>query len=118
MLHVVMSSLQKVELSFTASVTQCKFLCNLCCFGAARQVAGRLQRVMCTISNLSRNFLGFATMTITQSRNRGHSYLMLLTHVGFTSKIESDTFRSVLIYGKEQESRKKIFHNPAKISSS
>ena len=30
------------------------------------------------------------------------------------SKTWSDTFRSVLIYGKEQESRKKIFHNRAK----
>ena len=38
---------------------------------------------------------------------------MLLTHVGFFSRTGSDTFRSVLIYGKEQESRKK-FHNLAK----
>ena len=29
------------------------------------------------------------------------------THVGFFSKTGSDTFRSVLIYGKEQESLKK-----------
>ena len=29
-------------------------------------------------------------------------------------KTVSDTFRSVLIYGKEQESRKTIFHNRAK----
>ena len=35
--------------------------------------------------------------------------LRLLTHVGFFSKTESDTFRGVLIYGKEQESRKKCF---------
>ena len=38
----------------------------------------------------------------------------LLTHSGFFSRTGSDTFRSVLIYGKEQESRKKIFHNSAK----
>ena len=40
--------------------------------------------------------------------------LKSLTHVGFCSKSWSDTFRSVLVYGKEQESRKKIFHNRAK----
>ena len=33
---------------------------------------------------------------------------MLLTHVGFFSKTGSDTFRSVLISGKEQESGKKM----------
>ena len=42
-------------------------------------------------------------------------YLRLLTHVGFFSKTWSDTFRSVLMYEKEQESRRKIFHNRAKI---
>ena len=31
-------------------------------------------------------------------------------------EIGSDTFRHVLIYGKEQEPRKKIFHNGAKNS--
>ena len=35
-------------------------------------------------------------------------YLKLLTRVRFFSKTGSDTFRSVLIYGKEQESRKSI----------
>ena len=35
--------------------------------------------------------------------------LRLLTHVGFFSKTGSNTFKSVLIYGKEQESRKKYF---------
>ena len=35
--------------------------------------------------------------------------LRLLTHVRFFSKTWSDNFRSVLIYGKEQESRKKCF---------
>ena len=34
--------------------------------------------------------------------------LRLLTHFGFFSKTGSDTFGSVLIYGKEQESRQKI----------
>ena len=34
--------------------------------------------------------------------------LRLLTHVGFYSKTGDDTFRSVLISGTEQESRKKI----------
>ena len=33
--------------------------------------------------------------------------LRLLTGLGFFSKTGSHTFRSVLIYGKEQESRKK-----------
>ena len=33
----------------------------------------------------------------------------LLTHVGFFSKTGSDTFRNVLIYRKEQESRIKYF---------
>ena len=37
----------------------------------------------------------------------------LLTHVGYFSKTGSDTFRSALIYGKQQDSRKK-FHNSAK----
>ena len=37
--------------------------------------------------------------------------LRLLTRVGFLSKPGSDTFRSILIYGKEQESSKKICHN-------
>ena len=33
----------------------------------------------------------------------------------FFSETQFDTFRSVLIYGKEQESRKKeLFHNRAK----
>ena len=32
----------------------------------------------------------------------------------FFSETGSDTFRSVLIYGKDQESRKKIFHSRAK----
>ena len=47
--------------------------------------------------------------------------LRLLTHVRFFLKTGSDTFRSVLIYGKEQESRKKIFvivqkiHLPEKV---
>ena len=41
---------------------------------------------------------------------RGQGILRLLTHVGFCSKTWSDTFRSVLIYGKEQKSQK-IFHN-------
>ena len=41
------------------------------------------------------------------------SNLRLLTHVGFFSKTWSDTFRSVLIYRKEQESGK-IFRNRAK----
>ena len=43
--------------------------------------------------------------------------LRLLTHVRFFSKTESDTFRSVFIYGKEQEFGKKVFHNRAKKSS-
>ena len=34
------------------------------------------------------------------------------------SNTGSDTFRNVLIYGKEQESRKKVFHDSAKNSSS
>ena len=34
--------------------------------------------------------------------------LRLLIHVGFFSKTGSDTLRSVLIYRKEQESRKKM----------
>ena len=43
-------------------------------------------------------------------------FLRLLTHVRFFSKTWSDNFRSVSIYGKEQESRKKKkFHNRAKI---
>ena len=33
----------------------------------------------------------------------------------FFLKTWSDTFRSVLLYGKEQESREKVFHNRAKI---
>ena len=33
--------------------------------------------------------------------------LRLLIHSGFFSKAGSDTFKSVLIYGKEQESRNK-----------
>ena len=41
-------------------------------------------------------------------------HLRLLTRGGSFSKTWSDTFRSVLIYGKEQESRKKKFHNRAK----
>ena len=32
----------------------------------------------------------------------------------FFSKTWSDTFRSVLVYGKGQESRQKIFHNREK----
>ena len=39
--------------------------------------------------------------------------LRLLTHVRLFSKTGSNTFRSVLIYEKEQESRK-IFHDCAK----
>ena len=34
--------------------------------------------------------------------------LRLLTHVGFFSKKWSDTFRNVLICGKEQESDEKV----------
>ena len=49
-----LQSLQKIEPSSTAGVTQCKFLCNLCCNGFARQVAGRLERVTCPIINLQR----------------------------------------------------------------
>ena len=37
----------------------------------------------------------------------------MLTHVGFFWKTWSDIFGSVLVYGKEQESRKKIFHDHA-----
>ena len=40
--------------------------------------------------------------------------IKVLTSVGFFSKTGSDTFRSVLVYGKEQQSRKNIFHNSAK----
>ena len=40
--------------------------------------------------------------------------LRLLTRVRFFSKTGSDTFKSVLIYGKEQESRKKNIHHRAK----
>ena len=35
--------------------------------------------------------------------------LMLSTGSGFCSKTGSDTFRSVFIFGKEQEHRKKYF---------
>ena len=59
-------SLQKVESSSTASVTRCNFLCNLCCSGFARQVAGWLQRLTCPFCNLPRNCFGLAT--IAQSR--------------------------------------------------
>ena len=45
------------------------------------------------------------------------TYLRLLTSLGSFLKTGSDTFRSVLIYGKEQESQKEKFHNNAKISS-
>ena len=37
----------------------------------------------------------------------------MLSHVGFFSKTWSDTFKSVLTYGKKQESQK-VFHNRAK----
>ena len=48
------------------------------------------------------------------------SQLRLLTYVGFFSKTGSDTFRSVLIYEKEQESRKNFItvqksHLPEKV---
>ena len=43
------------------------------------------------------------------------SVLRLLIHIGFFSKTGSDTFRSVFLNGKEQESRKKLLHNRAKI---
>ena len=50
--------------------------------------------------------------------------LRLFTHVGFFSKTGSDTFRSVLIYGKAQELEKSIsspckkIHLPEKVSRS
>ena len=40
--------------------------------------------------------------------------LRLLTHVGISSKTSSDTFRSVLVYGQGQESRKKNISLPSK----
>ena len=50
--------LQKVEISFTACVTWCKFFSNLCHNGVARQVAVKLKTSVtrCRFScNLSRN---------------------------------------------------------------
>ena len=41
--------------ALTASIPRYNFLCNLCCNGVAKQVAGRLQRVVCPLCNLSRN---------------------------------------------------------------
>ena len=55
-----LQSLQEVELSSTqstASVTQCKFLCNLHSNGIVTQVAGRFQREACPLCNLPCNFL-------------------------------------------------------------
>ena len=52
-----LQSLQEVELSSAASVAQCNFLCNMCCNCVATKVAGRSQRVTCSLCNLSRNFL-------------------------------------------------------------
>ena len=45
-----------------------------------------------------------------------HIVLKLLTHVGFFFRKQDQILSelSVLIYGKEQESRKKIFHNRVK----
>ena len=68
MLHVTISGckwfqwLQKVEPSSIASVIQCNILYNLYSNGVARQVAGRLQRVTCSLSNLSHNCFGLATI--------------------------------------------------------
>ena len=42
-----LQSLQKVEPRSTAIVTRYNVLCNLCCNGIARQVAGMLQYVHC-----------------------------------------------------------------------
>ena len=56
------------------------------------------------------------------NRNRTFQYLRiygalrLLTHVGFLSETRSDTFRSVLINGKEQKSGKKWYIPVQKIT--
>ena len=57
-----LQSLQEVETSSAASITQCNFACNLRCIGVARQVAGRLQHVTYPLYNLSHNFFGLATI--------------------------------------------------------
>ena len=63
-----LQSLQEAESSSAASVRRCIFLCNLCCNGVARKVAGRLQRATFSRCNLSCNF--FRLAAIAQSRAR------------------------------------------------
>ena len=57
-----LQSLQKVEPSFTASVTQRNFFATC----VAMALTDKLQRVICPLSNLSGNWFGLAT--ISQSR--------------------------------------------------
>ena len=67
---------------------------------------------------MKRIFFPQLTATSSLSNIRALAYtirqLRLLANVGFFSKTGSDTFRSVLIYGKEEECQNKICHNPAK----
>ena len=52
--------------------------------------------------------------SFTSFYERNNIHLRLLTGLGFCSRTRSDTFRRVLIHGKEQEPRKKILHYRAK----
>ena len=79
-----LQSLQQVDLSSTASVTWCNFLCNLCCNGVERKATGRLQRLTHPLCNLSCNFFGFATAP--QSRALFHVLQRL--HEGFLNPLQ------------------------------
>ena len=98
--------LQKVESSSTASFTMCDFLCNLCCIGVARQVAGRLPSVTCPLGNLSHSFSELATIAKSKawypySRNGRRIYLRRCFKEYFTAyntSITSISFeRSILV---------------------
>ena len=66
MVYKALQSSQKLELSSTANVTECKSLCNLCCNGVVRDVARWLQHVTYPLSYLSDSI--FRLAMIAQSR--------------------------------------------------
>ena len=66
---------------------RCNCLCKLCCNGVARKVAGRSQRVTCSICNLSHNFFCFST--IAQRRARFYFLLSATTAGNFFESITS-----------------------------
>ena len=83
-----LQSWRKTEPSSTADVTRCNFLCNLCYNGVARQVAGGLQHVTCSLCYLSGNFWGLQQL---EKVELGFTFLQRLYGLFCSSRLQRVT---------------------------